>query len=67
MTELVPLSERITYSKALSASDLLPKQYRGRPENVLVALEYGAALGLAPMAAIKAYTWWRANRRRPRS
>jgi hypothetical protein len=53
MTELVPLSERITYSKALSASDLLPKQYRGRPENVLVALEYGAALGLAPMAAIQ--------------
>jgi hypothetical protein len=53
MTELVPLSERITYSKALAASDLLPKQFRGRPENVLVALEYGAALGLAPMAAIQ--------------
>ena len=48
MTELVPLSERITYSKALAASDLLPKQFRGRPENVLVALEYGAAFGPRP-------------------
>lgn len=53
--ELVPasLDSRITYSKALAASDLLPKQYRGAPANVLVALEYGAALGLAPMAAIQ--------------
>jgi len=54
-SELVPasLDSRITYSKALAASDLLPKQYRGAPANVLVALEYGAALGLAPMAAIQ--------------
>lgn len=41
------------YSRALSASDLLPKQYRGNPANVFVAVEYGRALGLEPMAAIQ--------------
>lgn len=53
MTDLVPLAERMEYSKALSASDLLPRQYQNKPANVLVALEYGAALGLSPMAAIQ--------------
>ena len=58
MTELVPnahrsLTERKEYSEALAASDLLPKQYRNAPANVLVALEYGNALGLSPMAAIQ--------------
>ena len=52
MTDLV-LADKVEYSKALAASDLLPKQYRGAPANVLVALEYGAALGLSPMAAIQ--------------
>lgn len=47
------LPERMEYAKALASSDLLPKQYRGHPANVLVAVEYGAALGIAPMAAIQ--------------
>lgn len=46
----------IDYSKALAASDLLPSEYRGKPANVLVAMEYGEALGLAPMAAIQGIT-----------
>jgi len=41
------------YSKALAVSDLLPKAYQGKPANVLVAMEYGRALGLEPMAAIQ--------------
>lgn len=55
MNELAPstLSDRIAYSKALAPSDLLPKQFRDKPQNVLVAVEYGAALGLSPMAAIQ--------------
>ena len=46
----------IDYSKALAASDLLPVEYRGKPANVLVAIEYGKALDLAPMAAIQGIT-----------
>ena len=53
MTELVPLADRMEYAKALAPSDLLPKQYRGNPANVLIAIEYGRALGLEPMAAIQ--------------
>ena len=55
MTEIVPASmdARMEYSRALAASSLLPKQYQKQPANVLVALEYGAALGLSPMAAIQ--------------
>ena len=47
------LPARMEYSKALAASDLLPRQYRNSPANVLVAVEYGRALGLEPMAAIQ--------------
>lgn len=54
MTDNLPAL--IDYSKALSASDLLPDAYRGKPANVLVAMEYGEALGLAPMAAIQGIT-----------
>lgn len=58
MTDLVPvarpsLDSRITYAKALAASDLLPRAYQGKPANVLLAMEYAEALGLAPIAAIQ--------------
>lgn len=46
----------VDYSKALAASDLLPADYRGKPANVLVAIEYGKALGLEPMSAIQGIT-----------
>lgn len=54
MSEIIPSHhEVVEYSKLLSASDLLPDAYRGKPANVLVAIEYGKALGLPPMAAIQ--------------
>jgi hypothetical protein len=46
------LPERIQYAKALAEAGLLPRDYRGKPANVLVAMETGAMLGIAPMAAI---------------
>lgn len=50
------LHARMDYAKALAASDLLPAQFRGKPANVLVAVEYGRALGVEPMAAIQGIT-----------
>ena len=47
-----PLPERMQYAKALSASGLIPQAYRGQPANVLVAIEYGHALGIAPIVAL---------------
>lgn len=46
------LPDRIRYAQALAESGLLPAHYRGKPANVLYAVEYGAMLGLPPMAAI---------------
>ena len=47
------LTERMTYAKALAAASLLPPAYRSQPANVLLAMEYGDALGLSPIAAIQ--------------
>lgn len=46
------LPERQEYAKALSVSNLLPPQYRGKPENVLYAIEFGRAIGVEPIVAI---------------
>jgi hypothetical protein len=59
-TEIVPytppsgpdLQARMTYAARLAEAGLLPRAYQGKPANVLYAIEYGAMIGLAPMAAI---------------
>lgn len=48
-TDLVAQQE---YAKALAVSNLLPGVYRQHPENVLVAIAMGDALGLKPIEAI---------------
>ena len=60
MTDLVPandatlasIDQKIYYSQTISASNLLPEAYRGRPENVLIAVETGAALGIPAIQAL---------------
>lgn len=47
------LAARIQYARALSEASLLPNAYRKQPANVLLAMEYGEALGLSPIAAIQ--------------
>jgi len=37
----------------LAASDLVPKDYKGKPENCLVAMQMGRELGIAMMQAIQ--------------
>lgn len=53
--DLIPadLEKRIHYAQTLAASNLLPRQYREQPANVLVAMEYGDALGIKPIVAIQ--------------
>lgn len=46
------LTATVDYARKLAASDLLPKSYQGKPQNVLLAVEYGRALGLDPLTAI---------------
>src|SRR5690606_6570483 len=49
----VSLRDRMDYARALAASGLLPDAYRGQPANVLLAIEYGQALGIPTMTAIQ--------------
>lgn len=47
------VDDRMRYAAALAKASLLPRAYQEQPANVLLALEYGAALGIAPMVAIQ--------------
>lgn len=52
---LVPtsLAEAMKFAELIAKSDLAPKDYKGKPENVLIAVQMGLELGLSPMQAIQ--------------
>ncbi len=52
---LVPqgFDEMWRLAQVLSASSLVPQDYRGKPENVFLAVDMGLSLGLAPTQAIQ--------------
>jgi hypothetical protein len=41
------------YAKIIAQSDIVPKDFKGKPGNVLVAVQMGAELGLPPMQALQ--------------
>lgn len=47
------LDEAMKYAKLIADSDLAPKDYKGKPGNVIVAMQMGYELGLKPMQAIQ--------------
>ncbi|GGX49318.1 hypothetical protein [Streptomyces noursei] len=47
------LAAHMDYAKALAQSDLLPRQYQGKPANLLWAISYGQTLGVDPMTAVQ--------------
>jgi len=47
------IDDAFRFAQALARSSLVPKNYQGKPDDLLVAMELGAELGLAPMAAIQ--------------
>ena len=47
------LPEAIEFAKIIADSDLVPKDYRGKWGNVLVAVQMGTEIGLAPMQAVQ--------------
>lgn len=40
-------------AKVLAASDLVPRDYKGKPENCLVAMQWGADIGLPGLQALQ--------------
>lgn len=47
------LNQALQLADLIAKSALVPKDYAGKPENVLVAMQMGAELGLGPLAALQ--------------
>lgn len=45
--------QALTFSDYLADSDLVPKDFKGKPGNCLIAIQWGAELGLKPMQAMQ--------------
>lgn len=47
------LTEAMKFAEMMAASELVPKNFRSKPGDVLIAVEMGREVGLSPMAAIQ--------------
>jgi hypothetical protein len=47
------MAEAMEFSKMISHSQMVPKQYQGKPQDVLVAIQWGYELGLQPLQPYK--------------
>jgi hypothetical protein len=54
-TALLPknLEEAMKLAEVLSKSDIVPKDYQGKPGNILVAVQWGMEIGLGPLQALQ--------------
>lgn len=50
---LSTMDEAMRYSELLAKSQMVPKAYQNKPEDVLVAVSWGMELGLAPLQALQ--------------
>lgn len=53
--ELSPrtFEQALTFAGYLADSDMVPKDFKGRPGNCLIAIQWGAELGLKPLQAMQ--------------
>lgn len=47
------MPELIAFAEAMSKSGLVPNDYQGKPNNIVVAVQWGSEIGLAPMQALQ--------------
>lgn len=47
------LEEAMKFSELLARSDLVPRDYKGKPGNILVAMQWGYEIGLQPLQALQ--------------
>ena len=45
--------QALTFSDYLADSDMVPKDFKGRPSNCLIAIQWGEELGLKPLQAMQ--------------
>lgn len=51
-TQQVTLRDRIAYAKELAHGSLVPQAYREQPANILLAMDFGASMGLTPAESL---------------
>lgn len=47
------ITEAIEFSKMLADSAMVPRQYQGKPQDIMVCVQWGQEIGLAPMQALQ--------------
>jgi hypothetical protein len=47
------MGEAIEFSKMISSSGMVPAAYKGKPQDILVAIQWGYEVGLQPMQALQ--------------
>lgn len=47
------VTEAIQFSEMLANSNMVPKQYMGKPQDIMVCIQWGMELGLAPMQSLQ--------------
>lgn len=45
--------QALTFSNYLADSDMVPKDFKGKPGNCLIAMQWGAEIGLKPLQALQ--------------
>ncbi len=50
---LASFEDAFRFAKMVAASDFAPKDFRGKPESCLLAIQHGSEIGLSPMQALQ--------------
>lgn len=50
---LASFDDAFRFAKMVSASDFAPKDFRGKPESCLLAIQHGSEVGLSPMQSLQ--------------
>jgi hypothetical protein len=50
---LASFDDAFRFSKMVAASDFAPKDFRGKPESCMLAIQHGSEIGLSPMQSLQ--------------
>jgi len=51
--EPTTLREAMDYAEVIAGTDMIPSAFRGKPGNVLIAMDWGREIGLSPLQALQ--------------
>ena len=50
---LASFEDAFRFSKMVAASEFAPKDFRGKPESCMLAIQHGSEVGLSPMQSLQ--------------